>query len=236
MNEFNDFLQQNNFLQQLVAQMSVLEIVVKGLLIGIVASAPMGPVGVLCVQRTLNKGRIYGFVTGCGAAVSDIIYALVTGYGLSFIYDFIHNERNLFWLQLAGSVMLFFFGIYTYRSNPAENTHKVSRNRSNLIHNGLTGFFITLSNPLIIFLFLAMFTPLSFMLPDLPFYEQALGYLSILGGAVLWWLFITYAVNKLKNRFDVRGIWIINRVIGAVVIAAAFISMVLLLTGIYSFH
>ena len=74
------------------------------------------------------------------------------------------------------------------------------------------------------------------MLPDLPFYEQALGYLSILGGAVLWWLFITYAVNKLKNRFDVRGIWIINRVIGAVVIAAAFISMVLLLTGIYSFH
>ena len=118
MNEFNDFLQQNNFLQQLVAQMSVLEIVVKGLLIGIVASAPMGPVGVLCVQRTLNKGRIYGFVTGCGAAVSDIIYALVTGYGLSFIYDFIHNERNLFWLQLAGSVMLFFFGIYTVLMAP----------------------------------------------------------------------------------------------------------------------
>ena len=99
MNEINEFIQHNDFLQQLVAQISLLEIVVKGIIIGIVASAPMGPVGVLCVQRTLNKGRIYGFVTGCGAAVSDIFYALITGYGLSFIYDFINNQRNLFWLQ-----------------------------------------------------------------------------------------------------------------------------------------
>lgn len=236
MNEINEFIQQNDFLQQLVAQISILEIVVKGVLIGIVASAPMGPVGVLCVQRTLNKGRIYGFVTGCGAAVSDIIYALITGYGLSFIYDFINNQRNLFWLQLCGSLMLLFFGIHTYRSNPAQNTHNVSRNRSSLIHNGVTGFFWTLSNPLIIFLFLAMFTPLSFMLPDLPFFQQAIGYLSIFSGALLWWLFITYAVNKLRNRFDVRGIRIINRIIGAVVIAASFISVILIVTGIHSFH
>ncbi len=216
--------------------MSLLEIVVKGIIIGIVVSAPMGPVGVLCVQRTLNKGRIYGFVTGCGAAVSDMIYALITGYGLSFIYDFIHNERNLFWLQLAGSIMLLCFGVYTYRTNPAKNTHKVSSNRSNLIRNALSGFGFTISNPLIIFLFLAMFTPMSFMLPDLPFFQQAVGYLSIFGGAVLWWLFITYAVNKLRNRFDVRGIWIINRIIGAIVITASFVSVILLLTGIYSFH
>ena len=236
MNEINEFIQQNDFLQQLVAQMSILEIVVKGLIIGIVASAPMGPVGVLCIQRTLNKGRMYGFVTGCGAAVSDIIYAVITGYGLSYIYDFIHNERNLFWLQLCGFILLFFFGVYTFRTNPATNTHKVSHNRSNLVRNAFTGFFITLSNPLIVFLFLAMFTPMSFMLPDLSFIEQAIGYLSIFGGAMLWWLFITYAVNKLRNRFDVRGIWIINRIIGAIVITASFVSVVLLLTGIYSFH
>lgn len=236
MNEINEFIQHNDFLQQLVAQISLLEIVVKGIIIGIVASAPMGPVGVLCVQRTLNKGRIYGFVTGCGAAVSDIFYALITGYGLSFIYDFINNQRNLFCLQLCGSIMLLCFGIHTYRTNPAQNTHNVSRNRSSLIHNGVTGFFITLSNPLIIFLFLAMFTPMSFMLPDLPFFQQAIGYLSIFGGAVLWWLFITYAVSKLRNRFDVRGIWIINRIIGAVVITASFISVILIITGIYSFH
>ena len=230
MNEINDFL------QQLVSQISVVETIVKGLIIGIVASAPMGPVGVLCIQRTLNKGRIYGVVTGLGAAISDIIYALITGYGLSFIYDFIHNQRNMFWLQLVGSILLFIFGVYTYRSNPARNTRKVSRNRSSLVQNCVTGFFITLSNPLIILLFMAMFTPMKFMLPEQPYYQQAIGYLAILGGAVLWWLFITYVVNKLSSRFDVYGVWVINRVIGAIVMIASFVSAVLLFTGIYSFH
>jgi threonine/homoserine/homoserine lactone efflux protein len=160
----------------------------------------------------------------------------VTGYGLSFIYDFIHNETNLFILQLVGSVLLFLFGVYTFRSNPAQNTRKVSRNKSSLVQNCVTGFFITLSNPLIIFLFMAMFTPMKFMLPEQPFYQQFIGYVSIFAGAMLWWLFITYVVNKLRTRFDVRGIWIINRVIGCVVMAASFISAVLMLTGIYSFH
>ena len=68
---------------------STLDLIIKGLLIGVVASAPMGPVGVLCIQRTLNKGRWYGFVTGIGAAFSDIIYALITGFGMSFVVDFI---------------------------------------------------------------------------------------------------------------------------------------------------
>lgn len=230
MNEFNDFL------QQLVSQISVVETIIKGIIIGIVASAPMGPVGVLCIQRTLNKGRMYGMVTGFGAAISDIIYALITGYGLSFIYDIIHNQRNLFWLQLIGSVLLFAFGVYTYRSNPARNTRPVSNNRSSLVRNCVTGFFITLSNPLIILLFMAMFTPLKFMLPEQPYYQQAIGYLAIFGGAILWWLFITYVVNKLRARFDVYGVWIINRIIGVVVMIASFISAVLMLTGIYSFH
>ena len=69
----------NEVFQNLLSQISTLEIIVKGVLIGLVASAPMGPVGVLCVQRTLNKGRVYGLVTGTGAAFSDIIYALITG-------------------------------------------------------------------------------------------------------------------------------------------------------------
>lgn len=230
MNEINDFL------LQLVSQISLLETVVKGIIIGAVASAPMGPVGVLCIQRTLNKGRAYGLVTGLGAAMSDILYALITGYGLSFIYDFIQNQRNLFWLQLIGTVLLFVFGVHTFRSNPAKNTRRVSKNKSSLVQNCVTAFFITLSNPLIILLFMAMFTPFKYMLPEQPFHFQLVGYLSIFAGAMLWWLFITYVVNKLRTRFDVRGIWIINRIIGAIVMIASFVSAVLIITGIYSFH
>lgn len=70
------------------------------------ASAPMGPVGVLCIQRTLNKGRWYGFVTGIGACVSDFIYALFTGVGMSFVMDFVSNERTRFLLQISGSIVL----------------------------------------------------------------------------------------------------------------------------------
>lgn len=230
MNEINDLF------QQLVSQISILEIVVKGLIIGIVASAPMGPVGVLCVQRTLNKGRAYGLVTGWGAAFSDILYALLTGYGLSFLYDIISNQTTLFWIQIIGAAIMFIFGLHTFRTNPMKNTRNVSRNKSSLLHNGITGFFITLSNPTIILLFLGLFTPLNFMLPEQSFFMQFIGYLSIFGGAVLWWLFITYVVNKLRTRFDVRGIRVINRIIGSVVMAGSLIGAVLIYSGVWSLH
>ena len=92
----------------------ILDVMLKGILIGILASAPMGPVGVLCVQRTLKKGRWYGFVTGIGASISDIIYALITGYGMSFVMDLITNPTNKFWLQIIGSIVLLIFGIYCH--------------------------------------------------------------------------------------------------------------------------
>lgn len=230
MNEINDLF------QQLVSQITVLEIVIKGMIIGIVASAPMGPVGVLCIQRTLNKGRAYGLVTGTGAALSDILYALLTGYGLSFIYDIISNQATLFWLQIIGASIMFVFGLHTFRTNPMKNTRNVSRNKSSLLQNGVTGFFITLSNPTIILLFLGLFTPLNFMLPEQPFFMQCIGYMSIFGGALLWWFFITYAVSKLRVHFDVRGIRIINRVIGAVVMVGSLIGIILISTGVWSLH
>ena len=95
---------------------TLLDLTVKGLIVGMVASAPMGPVGVLCIQRTLNKGRWYGLVTGLGAAVSDILYAIITGVGMSFVIEFIENPRTMYVLQLVGSVLLFVFGYYTYRT------------------------------------------------------------------------------------------------------------------------
>lgn len=230
MNEINEFF------RQLVSQISILEIVVKGVIIGIVASAPMGPVGVLCVQRTLNKGRAYGFVTGTGAALSDILYALLTGYGLSFLYEIINNQTALFWIQIVGAAIMFMFGLHTFRTNPIKNTRNVSRNKSSLLQNGVTGFFITLSNPTIILLFLGLFTPFNFMLPEQSFFMQFVGYLSIFGGAMLWWFFITYVVSKLRVRFDVRGIRVINRIIGAAVMLGSLIGMMLIYTGVWSLH
>ena len=215
---------------------SLVEIIVKGVVIGIIASAPMGPVGVLCVQRTLNKGRAYGLVTGVGAALSDILYALITGYGLNLLYDVIHNPTTIYWMQLLGAIIMFIFGVHTYRSNPMQNARNVSHNKSSLLRNGITGFFITLSNPMIILLFMALFTPFGFVIHEMSLLNQFLGYLSIFGGAILWWLFITFVVNKLRARFDVRGIWIVNRVIGGAVMIGSLIGAVLIATGTISLH
>ena len=75
---------------------NILDFIFKGMLIGMIASAPMGPVGILCVQRTLNKGRLYGLSTGLCAAASDIIYAAISGFGMSFVMDFVNNDQNRF--------------------------------------------------------------------------------------------------------------------------------------------
>ncbi len=223
-------------MNELLPQVVLLEIIVKGVIIGIVASAPMGPVGVLCIQRTLNKGRVYGLITGVGAAFSDLLYALLTGYGLNLLYDVISNPSTVYWMQLIGAIIMFVFGLHTFRLNPVQNTRNVSRNKSSLLRNGITGFFITLSNPMIILLFLALFSPLKFVIPEMSLPYQCFGYLSIFGGAILWWFFITYVVSKLRERFDVRGILIINRVIGGAVMVGSLVGAILIATGTFSFH
>lgn len=210
---------------QFPIQLDILDFVFKGILIGIMASAPMGPVGVLCIQRTLNKGRWYGFITGIGACVSDFIYALFTGLGMSFMMNFVGNERNRFLLQISGSVVLLLFGIYCYRSNPTRNIHKCNKTqKGTLVHNGVTAFLVTLSNPLIIFLFIFLFAQFAFVVPNRPI-EMTVGYASIVGGALLWWFGLSWLIDKVRGKFDDTGILIINRVMGCIVIIFSVIML-----------
>ena len=218
---------------QFPIQLDILDFVFKGILISLVASAPMGPVGVLCIQRTLNKGRWYGFMTGIGACVSDIIYALITGFGMSFVMDFVGNEHNRFVLQLSGSVVLLLFGIYCYRSNPTKNMHQSSKNqKGTLAHNGITAFLVTLSNPLIIFLFIFLFAQFAFVVNDRPF-EMTIGYISIIIGAMLWWFGLTWLIDKVRGKFDNYGIVLINRVVGCIVV---IFSVIMLLGTVFNLY
>ena len=213
-----------------IQPVDVVDMFWKGILVGVVVSAPMGPVGVLCVQRTLNKGRWFGFVTGLGAVCSDLIYALITGFALSYVVDFIENPQTMFWIQSFGSLLLFLFGVYTFFTHPEDKMRPAAKAKGSYVHNAVTAFFVTLSNPLIVFLFLGLFARFNFIVPNHPF-EQAIGYLAIIGGAIGWWFFLTYMVDKVRTRFDVRGIWLINRVIGVVVMVASVVGFVMTVTG-----
>jgi threonine/homoserine/homoserine lactone efflux protein len=213
---------------------NIVDLVFKGMLIGMVASAPMGPVGILCVQRTLNKGRWFGFVTGIGAAISDIIYAGITGFGMAFVMDFVNNDQNKFYLQIIGSVLLLGFGLYTYRSDPTKNMRQSGMQRGTFWYNTWTAFLVTFSNPLIIFLFMALFAQFAFVIPDHPL-EMVVGFASIVGLALLWWYGLSWLVDKVRTIFDAQGIRIINRVIGAVVTIFSVVSLFGTVTNLFRF-
>lgn len=215
-------------------QINFLELLLKGIFIGVVVSAPMGPVGVLCVQRTLNKGRRYGFVTGVGAAVSDIIYAMLTGFGMSLVMDLITNAQYRFHLQIFGSILLFLFGLYCFRSNPTKNIH-VSGKKGTLVQNGITAFAVTISNPLIIFLFMACYAQAAFVIPDHPV-EMSLGYASIFCGALLWWWGLTWLIDKVREKFSDKSIITINRLIGSIVMVLSAIMFVGTAFNLYSIY
>lgn len=184
----------------------------------------MGPVGILCVQRTLEKGRKTGFFTGIGAAISDIFYCLLTGFGLSFIEDFLERNQNI--IQLFGSVVLIGFGIYLFRSNPTRKLKKPEENRISARKNILNGFLFTVSNPLIIFLIIGLFARFNFMGPNLPWYTYIAGFISIAAGALIWWYIVSFFVDKVRSHFNLRSMWLINKIIGSLVLLFALVGIV----------
>lgn len=200
----------------------------RGIAIGVMISAPMGPVGMLCIQRTLSKGRLTGLYTGIGAAASDLIYCLLTGFGLSFIEDFLTRNQNV--IQLLGSGVLIGFAIYLLRKNPVTSLRTRGEPDSSTPHKDiLGGFLFTFSNPLILFLIVGLFARFNFLDAGLRWYIYILGYISIAAGALGWWWMVTYFVNKVRAHFNVRSLWLINRVIGVVILIFGIVGLV---TGI----
>lgn len=208
----------------------ILETALKGILIGVFVSAPMGPIGVLCIQRTLNKGRTSGIFTGIGASFSDLIYAVLTGFSLSIILDFIENYELI--IQIIGSLVLAGFGAYIYRQNPAKNLNKKKPKAANRVQDLISAFFLTLSNPLILFLFIGLFARFNFFSSDSRIQDYLVGYASIIAGAALWWFTITYFIDKVRLKFNLRSLWIVNRCIGSIILIMSAFGFI---SGIYDY-
>lgn len=206
---------------------SLLYILFTGLLIGILVSAPMGPVGMLVIQRTLNKGRMAALFTGMGASLSDLIYCLLTGLGLSFVTDFITSNQNI--LQIIGSGVLIAYGFYLFRCNPSRSLSLSTVAANTYWRDFATGFLFTFSNPLILFFIIGLFARFNFMDTHYRYYHYIIGYISITLGAIGWWFLITFIIDKLRKHINVRSMWIINRVIAVLLILIALIGLI---TGI----
>lgn len=200
----------------------LLYILPRGVAIGALISAPMGPIGMLIIQRTLSKGRWPAMFTGIGAALSDLIYCLLAGFGLSFVTDFI--EKQQLWLQLGGGVLLAIFAAYLFRKNPTRSLKSVETSPpTNYWTDFVTGFLFTFSNPLILFFIVGLFARFCIILPDFGVHHYIFVYVCILSGALMWWYGVIWLVNRLRRRVNVRSLWLVNRIISVILfVMAAF--------------
>lgn len=210
----------------------ILYMIWRGLAIGVIISAPMGPVGIFCVQRTLEKGRLSGFFTGIGASISDLLYCLLTGFGLSFIEGFLKANQSI--IQIFGSFVLVIFGIYLFKSTPARKVKKPGAEINSQSKNILSGFLFTFSNPLIIFLIIGLFARFDFFLPEISLLQYIIGYVFIVIGALSWWWIVSYFVDKLRAHFNVRSMWLINKITGGIIMIFAIVGIVTGFSGIAS--
>lgn len=162
--------------------------------------------------------------TGVGAVSSDLLYAAITGFGMGFVVDFI--EKHQAPLQIFGSILLMAFGYYIYKSNPSKSLKKPDKPQVDTYkQDAITSFFLTLSNPFIIFLFLGLFARFNFIVPDETVFSLALGLLGIAIGAISWWFLITFLVEKLRSNFNVRGLWVMNRLLGVIIIVLSVVGL-----------
>lgn len=202
----------------------LLSMIFHGILIGVVVSAPMGPVGIFCIQRTLDRGHRSGFYTGMGAAISDLIYCLLTGFCLSFIEDFINMHRAP--IQLFGASVLIGFGIWLIRKKPDKRVEVDSEaSAPSPKADILKGFALTFSNPLILFLIIGLFAQFNFVIEGMKFYHYILGFIGIFAGALGWWWTVTYFVDKVRGHFTQHTMKLINTIVGIIILIFAAVGI-----------
>jgi len=204
--------------------------IIWGFAIGVLVSAPMGPTGILVIQRTLNKGRLPGLLTGLGASLSDFFYAVISVFFLGLVVDWLEQYKST--LQFVGSFFIAIYAIYLWSSNPASglgnkdtSTDSMSprMKASGILKNFFSGFGITISNPLIIFFYIALFSRSNFLFAaDAEhWWLYIIGFAALVGGAFCWWLLITWLVNKVRNNFGIKTLRNINRGIAGIMLAIA---------------
>jgi threonine/homoserine/homoserine lactone efflux protein len=199
---------------------------IKGIIIGILASIPLGPVGVVCIQRTLNKGRASGFFSGLGAAGADTLFALIAVLGLSFIINFV--EEHQFYFKILGGLFMIFLGYKVFNTNPVTQIRKQRRNQNNLFEDFISVFLLTLTNPIAVFIFIAVFASLGILTEELNYYIAFYITSGISAGAAIYWFSLSSLVNAFRKKFRLKSLWWINKLSGISILlfgVAALISI-----------
>jgi threonine/homoserine/homoserine lactone efflux protein len=187
----------------------------KGILLGFAIAAPVGPIGILCIRKTLQFGRFSGLFSGLGAAVADTLYGIIAAFGLTMVSDFLISEQM--WLKIIGGIFLLYLGLTTFFAKPLEKSHTIPH--TSLISDFLSTFLLTLTNPLTIFSYLAIFAALGFTHIDGDYSHATWLVSGVFLGSALWWLLLSEGVTLFRKRVNQTMMIWINRIAGGFIIA-----------------
>lgn len=185
---------------------------ITGLIIGVLATAPLGPVAILVLQRTLNHNRRTGFFAGIGVALSDTLYASLTGFGMALIIGIIRN--NELWFRIGGATILLALGIVIFKSHPERYSVRKAKKRSSPTKHIASTFAIAISNPYIVFYLLAIFSGFGIVLSIEKPYMAFFVLLGFIMGDLLWWFCITWLIDRFRAKFSLKFLIWFNRLAG----------------------
>jgi len=190
----------------------------KGIAIGFIMAIPIGPIGIMCIRKTLTEGRLSGLIIGLGAATADLFYGCVAVFGLTVISDTLSDQR--IWIRIVGGALLLFLGIKTFRAQPKDPKLKISG--SGRLRSYFTVVVLTLTNPLTIFAFIAVFA--AFGLGDgLSFFSAVVLVAGVFIGSCLWFFLLTSGTILFRKKLDLVGLKWVNKIAGILIIISGFI-------------
>jgi len=200
-------------------------LLLQGILLGFSIAAPVGPIGVLCIRRTLAEGHLSGLVSGLGAATADAIYGTIAACGLVFVVTPLIRQQA--WLGAIGGAFLCFLGIRTLVSEPVQST--VDERRRGLLASYASALFLTLTNPMSILAFAAIIGSVGGAASAGNQTSAALLVLGVFIGSAIWWLVLSSAVSLFRQRFTLRALRWTNRLSGLLLLGFGLVSLVKLL-------
>jgi threonine/homoserine/homoserine lactone efflux protein len=183
----------------------------KGMIVGFSVAAPVGPIGVLCIRRSLVDGRLVGFITGLGAATADAAYASIAAFGLTAISGFLVGQR--FWLGLIGGLFLCYIGVRTFVSKPARQASQAET--AGFCSAYFSTLLLTFGNPTTILSFVAIFAGFTIGISSDYFQAGAL-VLGVFAGSALWWLILSGSIGLLRSRMDSGWMRAVDRLSGTI--------------------
>ncbi|MGD1933521.1 MAG: LysE family translocator [Candidatus Phaeomarinobacter sp.] len=193
-------------------------LILNGVLIGIVVAAPIGPVNLICIRRTLAYGRTNGFVSGLGAAAGDAVFAIIAAFGLTAASSLLITVGD--WLQAIGGLFLVGLGIHTFLSRPVDNETVSTNAKSKLTAAIVATFVLTITNPATMLGFIAIFGGVGGLVTTEPSLLTAtLLVVAVFLGSALWWLGVTMTVGMVRHRMTDQTLILINRVSGVLIVS-----------------